>query len=75
MTKMSNSQDDITIQFGMEVVAHVSGRKVTGRVMSTSYLGTELLSIGFYSPELGHINRIDDAIVVQAYDIIGPADR
>jgi hypothetical protein len=63
-------QETVSVQPGMRVDAMVNGRRVTGRVTSTAYLGTTLLSIGFYSPELGHSNYINDAILVQPEDIL-----
>lgn len=65
--------ETLAIQYGMNVVANVGGRHVTGRVAWTAHQGTELLNIGFYSPELGHVNWINDAIAVKAADIVSPA--
>jgi hypothetical protein len=50
-------------------VAH-AGREITGEVTSTAHQGTTLIGIGFYSAELGHSNRINDAVSVKPEDII-----
>lgn len=64
---MTKLQD---IHPGSPVVANVAGRQVAGRVTCAAHRGTTLLGIGFYSTELGHVNRFDDAINVNADDIV-----
>ena len=63
----------MSIHAGMNVAVYVPSldKIVTGRVTSTAHRGTELISIGFYSRELGHTNYIDDAILVEAEDVVG----
>lgn len=59
----------LQVDIGQRVIAIVDGCPVSGSVISTAHRGTQLLSIAFFSDELGHRNRIDDAILVEAANI------
>jgi hypothetical protein len=53
-------------QFNETVLFRHDGRNVTGIVTSTAHEGTTLISLGVFSIELGHVNRVDDGILVLA---------
>lgn len=65
------SVDDMAVQPGSRVrVMMDDGSTADGRVISTEHWGARLNSIGFFSPDLGHRNYIDDSILIKSTRIL-----